>query len=81
MPFPAVVIAVIDAVCEAEVKLLGPVHVYVEPPTVLALKLRSSPEHRALLLVAEGAEGIEWIVMITVPAGLEVQPGTFAITE
>jgi hypothetical protein len=64
-----------------DVKLLGPVHVYVEPPTVLALKLRSSPEHRALLLVAEGAEGIEWIVMITVPAGLEVQPGTFAITE
>jgi hypothetical protein len=53
-----VVAARITGFCEVEEKLLGPVQEYVEPPTVLAVKLRSLPEHIGLLLFPTGAGGV-----------------------
>ena len=81
VPEAAVVAPTITGSCVPEVKLLGPVHAYVAPPTVLAVKLRSFPEQNGLLLVAVGAAGVRLTVTEIIPSGLVGQPGTLAVTE
>ena len=64
-----------------DVKLDGPVHKYVELPTVLAVRLRSKPKQTVLLLAAVGAVGVCLMVTVVVPAAVGGQPATVAITE
>ena len=52
-----------------------------DPPTVLAVKLRSFPAQIGLLLDAVGAAGVWLMVTLTVPVELAPQPGTVAIIE
>jgi hypothetical protein len=66
--------------CEVEVKLLGPVHEYVAPDNVLAVKLKVLPEQTGVLLPPVGADGIEFTVTEVVPTG-PTQPATVAVTE
>jgi hypothetical protein len=56
----------IEGVCEADVKALGPVQVYVAPPTGLVLRLIAPPKHTGLLLLAAGTAGIGLTVTTTV---------------
>ena len=44
--------------CEAEEKLLGPVHAYVAPAMVLAVKDNVTPAQTGVLLDAVGADGV-----------------------
>ena len=68
--------------CEAEAKLLGPVHAYVEPPTVVAVSDKVNPEQTGVLLDAVGDAGIVLMVtevvavLLTHPVAMEV-----AVTE
>ena len=41
-----------DGFCKVDVNPLGPVHLYVAPATVVAVKFRVLPEHTGLLLPA-----------------------------
>ncbi len=62
-------------------KPAGPVHVYVELPTVLEVKLISLPEQTGPLFDAVGTEGVGFTFTDTVPAGPVGHPGTVADTE
>jgi hypothetical protein len=62
-------------------KLFGPVHAYVELPTVLAERLISFPTQTGVLLVAEGAEGVGITVTEVVPGEVGGHPGMVAVTE
>lgn len=66
--------------CKAEEKLLGPLHVYVAPGIVFAVKVKLSPIHKGPLFPATGAAGIALMVTEVVPAG-PVHPFSVAITE
>ena len=57
VPVAAVVTAVIVGFCVADVKLFGPVQLYVVP-VLLAVKLNVLPEQTVLLLPATGATGV-----------------------
>jgi len=61
------------------VKLFGPVHEYVAPAIVLAVRFIVPPSHTGLLLPAVGAAGIEFTTTTVVPAG-PVHPFTVAVT-
>jgi hypothetical protein len=63
-----------------EVKLLGPVHAYVAPDIVPAVKLKVEPTQMGVLLPPVGAEGVERIVTEVVPA-VPVHPKIVAVTE
>jgi hypothetical protein len=63
-----------------DVKPFGPVHVYVAPGTVLAVRFRVELAQMGLLLPAVGAAGMGLTVTVTVPAG-PVHPATVAVTE
>ena len=80
VPEEAVVTLDIVGFCEAEEKLFGPVHAYVAPVIVLAVRDKVFPEHTGLLLPGVGAAGVWLIVTETVPAG-PVHPSTVAVTE
>ena len=67
--------------CNADEKLLGPVHAYVAPAIVLAVKLIGVPVQTGLLLPAVGAAGVGLTTTTVVPAGLVAQPGTVTVTE
>ena len=60
-------------------KLFGPVHAYVAPDTVEAVKLKVEPAQTGPLLPAVGAEGMALTVAAVVPAE-DVQPLTVAVT-
>jgi len=80
VPSAATVTPGIEGFCDADEKLLGPVHEYVAPATVLAVKLSVEPSQIGLLLLAVGAVGIGLTVTAVVPAAL-VQPLTVTVTE
>ena len=61
--------------CTFEVKVLGPVQLYVAPAIVLAVKLKVWKAQIAELLAAVGAAGIGLTVALTVASG-PVHPAT-----
>ena len=80
VPDASVVAAAIVGFCDAEVKLLGPVHEYVVPVEV-AVKLRVLPEQIVLLLPTVGAVGVWFTVTDAVLAVVLVHPLVVAVTE
>ena len=66
VPLAAVVAESIVGFCNADVKLFGPVHAYVAPLTVLAVKLNVDPAHTAPPLPAVGADGIALTVTVVI---------------
>ena len=72
---------VITGYCEAEENPLGPVHAYVTPEIVLAVRLRSFPTQTGVLLLAEGATGVGLTATLVVPAALVGHPPTVTVTE
>jgi hypothetical protein len=68
-----VVAAPIVGFCVVDVKLLGPVQLYVAPPG-FAVKLNVDPAQMVELLAAVGAAGIGLTVTLTVPIGPEHPP-------
>ena len=74
------VILEIVGFCEAEEKLFGPVHAYVAPDMVAAVKLRVVPTQMGELLPAVGATGVALMVTEVVPAA-PVHPATVTVTE
>ena len=80
MPAPAVVIPTITGSSREDVKLFGPVQLYVAPPIVFAVKLKLYPAQTGLLLPAIGAEGVALMVTDVVAVEL-VQPATVTLTE
>ena len=60
---------------------LGPLHVYVELPTVLAVRLNVDPIQSGPLLPATGAAGVGLTITEVVPTALVAHPGTVAVTE
>jgi hypothetical protein len=75
-----VVAPIIVGFCIVEVKLFGPLQLYVDAPIVLAVKLILLPEHKVVFADAIGALGVGLIVTDTVPIG-PAQPTTVALTE
>ena len=55
--FTAVALGIVGF-CAADVKLLGPVHAYVAPATVAAVRFIVLPVHTGLLLDAAGDNGV-----------------------
>jgi len=80
VPVAAVVAFAMEGFCEDEEKPFGPVHEYVAPTILLAVKFKVLPAQIGELLPAVGAAGIGLTVTVTVPAG-PVQPFTVAVTE
>ena len=66
VPVADVVALEIVGFWSADVKLLGPVHAYVAPDTVEAVKLKVEPAHTAPPLLAVGAEGMALTVTVFV---------------
>ena len=64
-----------------EVKLFGPLHAYVAPPSVLAVKLRVCPEQIELLLPSVGDEGGGFITTTAVLMALVHPAAEVAVTE
>ena len=63
------------------VYVFGPVHAYVELPTVLDVKLTLLPEQTGELLDATGVDGVGFTVTEVVATALVGQPGTVMLTE
>jgi hypothetical protein len=63
-----------------EENAFGPDQLYVAPPIVVAVKLRSVPAQTGELLEAVGAPGEGFTVTETIPAGL-LHPLSVATTE
>ena len=61
-------------------KLFGPVHVYVAPEIVPAVKLKVVPRQTGVLLDAEGAPGV-WLMVTEVVLAELPHPLTIAVTE
>ena len=79
VPVPKVEIPAMVGLSEADVKLFGPFHEYVAPPTVVAVRDNVCPEQIGSLLPAgEGEDGIVFIVteivavLLTHPLAMEV---------
>lgn len=66
--------------CEVEVKPLGPLHEYVAPAMLVAVKLNVCNAHKGELAVAVGVIGAGFTVTARVPGEL-VQPPTVVLTE
>ena len=58
VPDAVIVGEVILGFCVAVAKLFGPVHAYVAPVTVLAVRVTVVPEQTGVLLLAVGAAGV-----------------------
>ena len=69
-----------DGFCVDEENPFGPVHEYVAPTMLLAVKFNVLPAQMGELLPAVGAAGMGFTVTVTVPAG-PVHPPTVAVTE
>ena len=63
---------VIEGFCNAELKLPGPVHMYVAFATLVAFRLSVLPAHNAPLLVAVGFAG-RALTVTTVVSGRDIQ--------
>jgi hypothetical protein len=79
VPVIAVVALGLVGFWTAAVKPLGPVHAYVAPLTVEAVKFKVAPGQTGPLFPAVGAEGRALTVAAVVPAA-EVQPPAVAVT-
>jgi hypothetical protein len=75
-----VVAPIIVGFCIVEVKLFGPLQLYVDEPIVLAVKLILLPEHKVVFADAIGEAGVGLTNTDTVPFG-PAQPATVAFTE
>ena len=60
--------------CKFEPKLFGPVHAYVAPATVAAVRFIVLPVHTGLLLDAAGDSGVWFTTTVVVLAAVLVQP-------
>jgi hypothetical protein len=80
VPLAATVAFAMEGFCVAEEKLFGPLHVYVAPAMLLAVRFKVEPAQIGELLEAVGATGAGLTVTTVVPA-LPVQPPTVAVTE
>ena len=80
VPVSAVVAPTIDGFCEEEVKEFGPVHEYVAPATLLAVRLSVEPAQIGELLDAVGGAGVGFTVTAVVAEEL-VHPRTVTVTE
>jgi formaldehyde-activating enzyme involved in methanogenesis len=80
IPDAKVVTPGIEGFWTEEVKLFGPVQLYVAPATVEALKFKVCPAHNGALLPATGAPGTGFIMTLVVPAR-PVHPERVAVTE
>ena len=69
-----------DGFCVADEKLFGPLHEYVAPATLLAVRFKVDPAQIGELLDAVGAAGVGFTVTTVVATEL-VQPATVAVTE
>jgi hypothetical protein len=74
------VAAAIVGFCAVDVKLLGPVQLYVAPAVNVAVKLSVEPAHKVELLPAVGADGIGLTVALVIPGG-PVHPLKDMVTE
>jgi hypothetical protein len=79
VPVIAVVAPGLVGFWTAEVKPLGPVHAYVAPDTVEAVKFKVAPAQIGPLFPAVGAEGMALTVAAVVPAA-DVQPPVVDVT-
>ena len=79
VPDAAVVAFGIVGFCWLDVKALGPVHEYVAPVTVEAVRLRVWPAQMGPLLPAVGADGMALTVAFVV-AAVDVHPLTVTVT-
>jgi formaldehyde-activating enzyme involved in methanogenesis len=79
VPVAAVVALAIDGFCAEELKLFGPVQVYVAPATAGVDRLTVLPEHTGELLDAVGVAGPGFTTTATVPAA-DVQPFVVTVT-
>ena len=61
-------------------KPLGPVHAYVAPATVAAVRFIVLPVHTGLLLPAAGESGVWFTVTVVVLAAVPVHPFTVIFT-
>ena len=75
VPVAATVALEIEGFCADDAKLSGPVHAYVAPATVLAVKLSVDPAHTGPLLPAVGALGIALTVTVALPDALAEHVG------
>ena len=69
-----------DGSSNADVNPLGPVHEYVAPATVLAVKFNVDPAHTGPLFAAVGVAGMAFTVTAVVAAEL-VHPETVTVAE
>ena len=74
VPLAAVVALGMVGSSFVELKLFGPVHAYVAPTTVFAVRFRVFPEHTGVLLPTVGAAGVGFTVTDIVLCGLEQAP-------
>jgi hypothetical protein len=77
VPDAAVVTLDIVGSSEVDVKLFGPVQLYVEPATVFEVRLKVCPEQTVLLLPTIGVAGVGFTVTESVPTD-PLQPDTDA---
>ena len=80
MPASADVAFIIVGFCAADVKPLGPVHAYVAPATVAAVRFIVLPVHTGLLPPAAGDNGVWFTTTVVVLAAVPVQPFTVMLT-
>src|SRR5213596_2805572 len=80
VPASAVVAFVRVGFCSDEVKVFGPVHAYVAPPTVGVEREIVPPVQYGPVFDAVGVVGIEFTTTDVVPAA-EMQPLTVTVTE
>lgn len=68
-----------EGLCVEELKLLGPVQVYVALVELDAVSCRFWPAHNGPLLETEGAAGCDPILMVVEPA-CDLHPPTITLT-
>ena len=79
VPVAAVVAPEIVGFCNVDVKLLGPVHEYVNP-VVVAVSESVLPEHIGALVPAVGVAGGAFTVTLVVPFALKHPSADIAVT-
>lgn len=80
VPVAAVVALIMEGSSSPELKLFGPVQVYVAPATVFDVRLSVCPAQIGLLLPTVGAAGVGLITTFVVLCGL-VHPPTVIVNE
>lgn len=80
VPLEVTAAPAIEGFCIDELKEFGPVHVYVAPAMLDAVRFNVDPAQIGLLLEAVGEAGVVLTTTVVVPARL-VQPPTVIVTE